>query len=343
MNIAHLLPYSAKFPLQKHNGRYEWALRLARLQVAAGHTVTIYAAPDCHDDDLAIKWQTIPFDFGNKTLNNIALMKQAFDADEHQIYHSHFDHLHYFLADATTKPVIFTQHWFPNGAVAAAQRYNTKNQALAVPVTTFMATENRRLGLVSASKIYHGIDLELFSLAAQPVRDRLVFIGRIAPHKGVREIVKLAHKAGQKLDIIGKINASDRPYWDSFSQLVDGHQIRYLGALSQTEVALILAAAKAFIFISQSVEAFGQTIIESQACGTPVITNNMGAASELVHDGVTGFITSSDEAFISAINRLDTIDRQACRDFAEHFDVNRMAAQYESLYVERIALANIVE
>jgi hypothetical protein len=54
MKIAHLLPYSARFPLVKHHGRYEWVLRLARIQSAEGHEVTIFSSPTSymHDEQL---------------------------------------------------------------------------------------------------------------------------------------------------------------------------------------------------------------------------------------------------------------------------------------------------
>lgn len=337
MNIAHLLPYSAKFPLSKHNGRYEWALRLARLQAAAGHSVTIYAAPGSRDDTAPVQWQTLPESLGDKTVNNMALIKQALQTDSHDIYHSHFDYLHYFLADITTKPVVFTQHWFPTTDMTTAQKRNTKNPALAVPVTDYMAMQNQQLGLKSVDRIYHGIDLTLFTPSLQEHRERLLFVGRVAPNKGVREVVDLAIATSQKLDIIGKINAVDQGYWDSFAAKVDGDAIRYLGGLPQTDVAAILAAAKAFVFLSQSAEAFGQTIIEAQACGIPVITNDIAAAKELVQSGITGFITASDAEFRAAIDQIDTIDSKACRLFAEKFDVNVMADHYESLYRELIA------
>lgn len=338
MNIAHLLPYSAVFPLKKHNGRYEWALRLARLQVAAGHTVTMYGGPGSTDAATpALQWRTLPASFSNKTLDNIALLQQALATDSHDIYHSHFDYLHYFVADTTTRPVLFTQHWFPTDTMVAAQHYNTHNPAIGVPVTDYMAAQNHQLGLASADRIYHGIDLDMFSPQPENQRGRFVCVGRIAPHKGVREVVSLAHTTGQKLDIIGKINASDQAYWNSFSDLIDGANIHYLGSLPQAEVASHLASAKALIFISQAVEAFGQTIIEAQACGTPVITNDIGAARELVQNGITGFVTTNDTELRMAIDQITNIDPQACRNFAEHFDVTLMAQRYESLYRQLIA------
>jgi glycosyltransferase involved in cell wall biosynthesis len=340
MNIAHLLPHSAHFPLAKHNGRYEWALRLARLQVAAGHTVTIYAAPDSSDATSGLIWRSLPRSLNNKSLDNIALIKTAFQQPEHDIFHSHFDYLHYLVADMTPKPILFTQHWFPNETVADASIYNVRGNVYAVPVTDYMQRIDQQLGLRVAERIYHGIDLTLFHPTMNHDADRLIFVGRIAPHKGVREIVEIAIAAGEKLDIIGKVNTVDATYWEDILPLVDGKQIRYLGALPQADVAHALAEAKAFLFSSQTLEAFGQVTIEAQACGTPVIINDVGASRELVKDGLTGFVVSTRDEYLKAIAQLTMIDSAACRTFAEQFDVHVMADQYSALYRRLIAEAD---
>ena len=333
MNIAHLLPDAATFPLTKHNGRYEWVLRLARLQIEEGHTVTIYAGAGSQDTtEPNIIWRSLSTKPGDKTLNNIALIKSAFANNEHDVYHSHFDHLHYGVADATTKPVVFTQHWFPNSTVAEAS-FRTKNEnVFAVPVTDYMLAMNRTLGIRSVDKIYHGIDLVTFKPSDAPKSDRFIFVGRIAPHKGVREVITLAKKAGVALDIIGKINATDEAYWRTCLPDVDGEQIKYHGALAQKEVATALASAKAFLFSSQTLEAFGQVTIEAQACGTPVIINDTGASSELVIDGETGFVVGTDSEFINAIAQIGSINPEDCRAHAEKFDVHTMTRQYTALY-----------
>ncbi|HZP55487.1 MAG TPA: hypothetical protein VFB03_01820, partial [Candidatus Saccharimonadales bacterium] len=142
MNIAHLLPYTATFPLQKHNGRYEWALRLAMIQAAKGHQVTIYSSPKSSGKN--IEWKSIDINLGDKTANNLSLIKLALSNDSHDIYHSHFDYLHYLLADQTSKPLLATQHWFPNKQTAEAAKLNKKQNVYTIAPTTYMAKEDRR-------------------------------------------------------------------------------------------------------------------------------------------------------------------------------------------------------
>jgi glycosyltransferase involved in cell wall biosynthesis len=336
MDIAHLLPRTAHFPVAQFSGRYDWALRLALRQAADGHKVTIYAAPGSGEGLSQVAWKSSSFDFEHKTLNNIALVKTALSDGRHDIYHSHFDKMHYFLGDDTEKPIVYTQHWFPNAGIASAARFNAKRNVIAVPPTHYMHAENKQLGMVSAEVIPHGIDLDVFRPINLPLNERLIFVGRISPQKGVLEAVQLARAANQKLDIVGRIKDKDMPYWKEIEALVDGEQIRYLGAKTQPEIAALFSQAKAFIFPAQVQEAFGQVTVEAQACGTPVIINDIGASNELVADGKTGFVVKTEAEFIQSINNIGRIDRKDCREFAEQFDMGRMVGSYNRLYAELV-------
>ncbi len=333
MNIAHVLPYGAAFPLRKHNGRYEWALRLAAAQAADGHDVTIYAGPSVPTDHNSISFKSlVQTDDRDKTTTNSRLMLQAFAASEHQLYHSHFDSLHFDLADQTARSVVATQHWFPTKDIAASVPRNTHHNVVTVPVTRYMASADKKLSIPTADYIYHGIDLELFKTSLEPRSDRLLFVGRIAPHKGVYEVVRAVQAAGATLDIVGKINPADQAYWETILPMVDGERIAYHGSQNQKQVAAFMARARGMVFFPQHEEAFGQTIIEAQACGTPVILNSVGANSELVQAGVTGVIADDPSTFQTALTIIDSLDPLNCRNFAERFDFATMVKRYYELY-----------
>ena len=338
MNIAHLLPYGAQFPLKSHHGRYEWALRLAETQAQQGHTVTVYAGPRMSPDVTSgIRWVTIPEYAPNKDERNRKLLQQAFGDHTHQIYHSHFDFLHYAMAHATNQPIIVTQHWFPNEAIIAAASTRPKN-VIAVPTTHYMKRTDEASGITCSDVIYHGIDLSLFAFSGAPRTDRLLFIGRIGPHKGVREAIELVRSNNQQLDIVGKIEKADEPYWQTLAPYVDGQRIRYLGPKLRAEVPGLFAQAKALLFLPQHIESFGQTIVESQACGTPVITNDIGANSELVNNGVTGWAVSNPAAYAEAFATVASLDPANCRQFAEQFDEATMVQAYEHLYAQSLSV-----
>jgi glycosyltransferase involved in cell wall biosynthesis len=200
-----------------------------------------------------------------------------------------------------------------------------------------MAGEDKKLGIRSAETIPHGIDLSIFRPSDEPVSDRLIFVGRISPQKGVLEAVRIAQAANQKLDIVGRIRDKDMEYWNGIEPYIDGEQIRFLGPKSQPEVARLFSRAKALIFPTQISEAFGLVTVEAQACGTPVIINDIGASRELIDNDKTGFLVGSEAEYMEAINNIGTIDRNDCRQFAQRFDLNEMADSYDRLYERLIA------
>jgi hypothetical protein len=80
-------------------------------------------------------------------------------------------------------------------------------------------------------------------------------------------------------------------------------------------------------------EPFGLSVIESMACGTPVIAFNRGSMPELIENGKNGFMVNNVEATIEALTRIKEIDRAACRSHVEqHFTVDRMVNEYIGTY-----------
>jgi glycosyltransferase involved in cell wall biosynthesis len=74
-------------------------------------------------------------------------------------------------------------------------------------------------------------------------------------------------------------------------------------------------------------------MIESLACGTPVVAFRGGSVEEIVEEGRTGFIVDTLDQAIDAVTRLDTLDRRACRAaFEARFTARRMAEDHVRLY-----------
>ena len=95
--------------------------------------------------------------------------------------------------------------------------------------------------------------------------------------------------------------------------------------------------ARALLFPIDWPEPFGLVLIESLACGTPVVAFRGGSVPEILEDGVTGFIVDDLDEAIDAAGRVDELSRQACRDaFDRRFTAARMAADYVRVY-ERFA------
>ena len=90
-------------------------------------------------------------------------------------------------------------------------------------------------------------------------------------------------------------------------------------------------------------EPFGLVLIESLACGTPVIARRIGALPEILRDGVDGFFGDDITAMAFKVDRVVDLDRRAIRDSViDRFSVERMTDRYEAVYrtmLERPAAA----
>jgi glycosyltransferase involved in cell wall biosynthesis len=107
----------------------------------------------------------------------------------------------------------------------------------------------------------------------------------------------------------------------------------YLGPVGGAVRAKTLGAARALLHLINFDEPFGLSVVEALACGTPVIAYNRGSMSELIDDGVTGFLVDSLDTAVAAIDRIGEIDRAACRAaVAARFTVDIMADRYLDLY-----------
>ena len=76
-------------------------------------------------------------------------------------------------------------------------------------------------------------------------------------------------------------------------------------------------------------------MIESMACGTPVIAFNCGSVPEIMEDGLTGFVVRNVDEAVAACGRLDQLFRPSIRSrFEERFSVAAMARDYVKIYRE---------
>ena len=85
-------------------------------------------------------------------------------------------------------------------------------------------------------------------------------------------------------------------------------------------------------------------IIESMACGTPVISYNRGAASELIRSGKNGFLVKNRKEMVKAITRINTIRRKDCRTYIEEkFSPKATASKHIAIYQKEMTKKNLVE
>lgn len=178
--------------------------------------------------------------------------------------------------------------------------------------------------------IYHGLPLEEYHFSATPKR-YLLWLGRIAPEKALEDGIKVAQITGIPLRIFGKVE--DREYWESIQQNFPHAPFEYRGFLhSKADLQKVIGESMALLMTSRWVEAFGNVVIESLACGTPVITYDRGGPAEIVTDRQTGFVVEPNnvQALAEAVTHIDQIDRRYCRQVVEEkFSLEAMGDRIE--------------
>ena len=113
-----------------------------------------------------------------------------------------------------------------------------------------------------------------------------VFVGRLAPEKGIRTLLAAMAltSSSVSLAIVG-----DGPLESEVrSAAARDPRIRYLGRISQREVLDLVGEATSLVFPSEWYETFGRVAAEAFARGTPVVAARIGAVAEIVEDGRTG-------------------------------------------------------
>ncbi|MBI4079160.1 MAG: glycosyltransferase family 4 protein [Candidatus Levybacteria bacterium] len=179
--------------------------------------------------------------------------------------------------------------------------------------------------------VYNGVDTTQFSFNAAP-NEYLLMMGTIGRHKNQKEAITVAKEAGMKLILAGKVR--DQDYFEELKKDIDGEQIQYFGELSFDQKLKLYQEAKAFIFPIAWEEPFGLVMIEAMSCGTPVVAYNKGAVSEVVIDGLTGYVVDNHIQMVEAIKKVTTIKREDCRKQVEdNFTIEHMIAAYEKALV----------
>jgi glycosyltransferase involved in cell wall biosynthesis len=185
----------------------------------------------------------------------------------------------------------------------------------------------------------NALDLSVYPCKPHP-GDYLLFLGRMSPDKGAHRAVAVAMEAGVPLKIAGKLREpKEREYFSEYVEPHVGHYgIEYLGEVNHGQKVELLQDARATLFPIEWEEPFGLVMIESMACGTPVIATRHGAVPEVIDDGRSGIIVDHYREMAAALEAADALDPMECRRYVEErFSAERMVADYVEAYRDAIA------
>jgi glycosyltransferase involved in cell wall biosynthesis len=336
MRIAQVPPLYESVPPRLYGGTERVVSYLTEELVQAGHDVVLFGTGDSRTSATLVPVCESSLRLDPRCNDPVALHLVAIEEvlkwqNEFDIIHCHIDYLGYVLSRRTEVPVIHTLHG----------RCDLWEQS-------FLFQEFKECSLISISNsqrqpvldanwtytVYHGLPRDLYAFQETP-GEYLVYIGRISPEKKVESSIAIAIKCGLPLKIAAKVDRVEISYYEQkIKPLLDHPLIEFLGEVDDQEKNRLIGNARAFLHPADWPEPFGLTLIESMACGTPVIARRRGAIPEVVDDGITGFIFDDDETAAEIIReRLPSLSRKRCRShFEKRFLAERMAHDYLAAY-----------
>ena len=335
MRIAIIAPAWFAVPPTGYGG-IEWVVALlADGLVDAGHEVTLFAAGDSRTKaELVSLYDEAPSALIGRTQPELHHALGCYArAGEFDVINDHSGTLGAVVGAAVDTPVVHTAHGPLEGEPGE--------------IYDLIGTVAPQVGLISISmnqrrpkshlnwiaNCHNALDFSVYPF--KPTRgDYLLFLGRMSPDKGAHRAIAVAMETGLPLKIAGKRHdPKEFTYFHEFVEphLVDG--IEYLGEVSHGEKVELLQNARATLFPIDWEEPFGLVMIESMACGTPVIATARGAVPEVIEHGRSGIIVEDYRIIPVALEDADKIDPSECRRYVEErFSPLRMVHDYVEAY-----------
>jgi len=299
MHIAMLSPIAWSTP-PRHYGPWEnVASLLTEGLVARGHDVTLFATSDSQTSGTLHAVCPRGYEEDHSLIPKVwecLHISELFEhADAYDIIHNHFDFLPLTYTGLTTTPVVTTIHGFSSpGILPVYKKYNGRVFYISI------SDADRSPDLDYIKTIHHGIDI--------------------------------ARACSKKLILAGIIQ--DQSYYEQYvAPHIDNDKVVYAGSAEPAERNRLLGKACALLHPIQFDEPFGLSVIESMACGTPVIAFDRGSMPEIIENGKNGFLVNNVDEAIKTVARIEEIDRAHCRRHVErHFTVDRMINEYIHVY-----------
>jgi glycosyltransferase involved in cell wall biosynthesis len=337
LKIAIIAPMWFPVPPTGYGGIELVVSLLADGLVDAGHEVTLFASGDSLTKaNLSYIYEQAPSELIGRSLPEIRHALACYErADEFDIINDHSGIPAAALGGAVQTPVVHTIHG-PLDTHEAQHAYASIAE-VSPGVGLISISENQRRPMPDLpwiATVPNAIDLSLYP--SKPHKgDYLLFLGRFSPDKGAHRAIAVAMELGLPLKMAGKNREpKEREYFGEFVEPHLGHGgIEYFGEVTHGEKVELLQDARATLFPIEWEEPFGLVMIESMACGTPVIATRHGAVPEVIEHGVSGIIVESYREMASALEEADELDPNECRRYVEErFAPERMVRDYENAY-----------
>jgi glycosyltransferase involved in cell wall biosynthesis len=322
MRIAQVAPLSESVPPKHYGGTERIVSYLTEELVRQRHDVTLFASGDSVTRARLVApcRRSLRLSDGciDRMAHHVLMLEQVSQrAHEFDVVHYHIDYLHFPLSRRALIPHVTTLH----GRLDIPDLVPLYGQFRDMPVLSISNAQRKPLPWVNwLATIYHGLPEDLFRFRPKP-GSYLAFLGRISPEKRVDRAIEIAKRAGIPLKVAAKVDPVDKDYFERVIEplLRDSAVVDYVGEISDGEKDQFLGNAYALLFPIDWPEPFG-----------------LGAVSEVIEEGRTGFIVKGLEDAAEAVRRVPELSRARCREvFEKRFTAVRMASNYLQVY-ERV-------
>jgi len=342
MRIGMIAPPWFPLPPQRYGGIEFVVSLLTEGLVGRGHDVTLFASGDSETQArLSYIFSRAPFEHIEKgghleVMHSLEAYKRAREFD---VIHDHDGlasrAMGALVHELTGTPVVATLHG-PADAITQELLGSLRADLQFIAISEYQRQGFPDLQFVGT--IPNAIDVEHMPFSAEK-DDYLLFIGRMTADKGAHTAIEVARRLDKRLIMAGKVN--EGPEREFFAAEVEPYlsdKVHYRGEVDHETKAELYKRARCTLFPIQWPEPFGLVMIESLACGTPVIAMRKGSVPEVIEHGRTGFIVDTADGMIEAFARIDEIDPAECRRAVEErFGSEAFVAAHEAAYARLLA------
>jgi glycosyltransferase involved in cell wall biosynthesis len=338
MKIAQIAPLAESCPPRLYGGIERIVCYLTEELVQKGHEVTLFASGDSKTGSELVPCCEMALRLNPAVQDPIPYHMIMLDrvrerASEFDVLHFHIALLQFPMIQEIANKTVTTLH----GRLNLPDLVPFFAAFPKIPLSSISYAQRKPMPprVTWAGNVYHGLPTDLLDFIPRPKGGYLAFLGRISPEKRPDRAIEIAARAGLPLKIAAKVDKADQPYWEAaIKPMIDANpNVEFVGEINDLQKASFLGNARALLFPIDWSEPFGLVMIESFACGTPVIAFNEGSVPEVVDDGVTGFVVNSVEEAVRAVGNLGALNRATVRAvFEQRFTVERMTNDYLSIY-----------
>ena len=341
LRIAQVAPLFEPVPPHLYGGTERIVSYLTEGLVRRGHEVTLFASGESQTaaELVVAREKSLRLDGNLKSeiAAHLSMLRDVRDrAAEFDVIHVHLSHfLHFPLLEDFAGKTLTT----PHGRLDYVDLAGAYARWPGFPMVSI--SDRQRQPLPDArwlGTVYHGLPLSLYPRVERSQGRYLAFLGRVSRDKRPDRAIEIAKRASMPLKIAAKVDTGDKAYFQEVVEPLMTDNVEFVGEVDHVAKLEFLAGAEALVFPIDWPEPFGLVAIEAMALGVPVIAWREGSMPEVIDEGVTGYVVSTIDEAVAAVERCRSLDPDTIRQvFEKRFSDERMVTDYERIYDKMVS------